>query len=399
LKLSENNTSANARVQSIDLLRGIIMIIMAIDHVRVFSGVMPGGPTAAIFFTRWITHFCAPAFAFYAGTSALLYLQKAGKSETIKFLITRGLLLVVLELTVVRFFWTFNFDYATFVHTNVFWMLGWCMVILAMFVRVRPLTVGLIGVAIIFGQQLFQYIPYVFPSSIQETVANYWRFFYPSELATKPTTAIIPGFVLPEVLGISVLYVIIPWIGVMMAGYGFGQLLLQEPQRVKKFALRIGIGATLLFIVVAPALVLYNPPAGDAPFLLKVLGQQKYPPTQLYLLMTLGPLIALIPWADKVKGKLADAVILIGRVPMFYYLIHLFLIHLSAFVVNLILSGNIQHEWYGTAPLVGIPAEQRWSLPVLYLVWIIDVVILYYICQWYARYKANHRDIVWLKYL
>src|SRR5215813_7915550 len=145
-----------SRIQSIDILRGAVMVLMAIDHVRVYSGLPAGGPTAGIFFTRWITHFCAPAFAFFAGTSALLYGRKlADRGALARYLLTRGLILVVLELTLIRFTWTFNIDYGRFVLAGVIWMLGWCMVILGGLVRLSPGAVGIIGLAVVFCQQVF----------------------------------------------------------------------------------------------------------------------------------------------------------------------------------------------------------------------------------------------------
>lgn len=378
------------------------MIIMAIDHVRVYSGLPAGGPTVGIFFTRWITHYCAPAFVFFAGTSAFLYLTKTGsKSEITKFLITRGLLLVVLELTVIRFFWMFNFNYGDFTFSGVIWALGWCMVLLAAFVRLKPMTVAIIGLFIIFFQQVFSYVPSLFPASIQESVASFWGVFYPAALEGKSGSSILSGSSgIPTFLGISIFYVLIPWIGVMMAGFGFGQLLLRSSEEVKKLCLRLGIGATLLFIIAGSIIVLQKPAEeNEMPFLFQLLNQQKYPPSQLYILMTIGPLIALIPWAEKIKGAVANATIMIGRVPMFYYLLHILLIHLSAFVMNLILYGAIHQEWYASAPFVGMAEEDRWSLPLLYFVWVVDVIILYFICCWYAQYKADHPEKKWLKYL
>ena len=397
----ETHQKLTQRIQSVDFLRGAVMIIMAIDHVRVYSGLPAGGPTAGIFFTRWITHYCAPAFVFFAGTSAFLYFSKTGnKSEVARFLVTRGLLLVLLELTVIRFFWMFNFDFANFTFSGVIWALGWCMVLLAAFVPLRPMIVGVIGLLIIFFQQLFQYVPSLFPLSMQESVAKFWSVFYPSVLEGKSGSSLLSGSSgIPTFLGISIFYVLIPWIGVMMAGYGFGKLLLRSKEEVKKLCLRIGISSIVLFIIVGSVFILRQPEGDDTAFIFKLLGQQKYPPSQLFLLMTLGPLIALVPWAEQVKGWFARAVIMIGRVPMFYYLLHLLLIHLSAFMVNLILSGSIHQEWYETAPFVGMSEDQRWSLPLLYLVWLMDVVILYYICRWYAQYKSNHPEKTWLKYL
>jgi uncharacterized membrane protein len=403
LETSQQKGHGLARLQSIDILRGAVMIIMAIDHVRVYSGIPAGGPTVGIFFTRWITHFCAPAFVFFAGTSAFLYLQKSGdKNDLAKFLVTRGLLLVLLELTVVRCSWMFNFDFVNFTFTGVIWTLGWGMVILAAFLRLRPSTIGVIGLIIIFAQQAFQFVPNIFPSSIRESVATIWGFFYPSVSDHVSGATKLSGISgLQSALGIRIFYVLIPWIGAMMAGYGFGQFLLLEPTSRVRICFRIGFSAILLFLVAGTAIILLQSPGqgGDTPFIFKLLGQQKYPPSQLYLLMTLGPLIALIPWADKIKGWFADAIKMVGRVPMFYYLVHIPLIHLSAFVVNFIRTGSIHQDWYTTVPFLSMPEEQRWGLPLLYLVWAIDVIILYFVCRAYAQYKSNHPEKGWLKYL
>jgi uncharacterized membrane protein len=393
---------AGVRVQSVDVLRGLVMIIMAIDHVRVYSGIPAGALTAGIFFTRWITHFCAPSFAFFAGTSAFLYYSKTGdRKALVNFLVSRGLLLAVFELTIVRFFWTFNFDYATFTITGVLWMLGWCMVLLAAFVRIKPLTLAVIGVSMVLLQFLFAQVPLLFPHSMQETVARYWNFFYPAAVAGKEGVVIGAGSGgLPSVLGISIFYVILPWLGVMMAGFGFGAMLQKDPALVRKYCLWMGLGITSAFLIGATIKALYFWAPGDStPFFARLLGQQKYPPSQFYVMMTLGPVIALVPWAQRATGWLVDAIKLIGRVPMFYYLVHILLIHLSAFVVNLFLHGNIHQDWYETAPFVGIAEGDRWSLGILYLVWAIDVVILYFVCAKYARYKAEHPEIKWMKYV
>ncbi|HTF21434.1 MAG TPA: heparan-alpha-glucosaminide N-acetyltransferase domain-containing protein [Chryseolinea sp.] len=393
---------AGVRIQSVDVLRGLVMIIMAIDHVRVYAGIPAGGLTVGIFFTRWITHFCAPSFAFFAGTSAFLYYHKTGdRKALINFLVTRGLLLAVFELTIVRFFWTFNFDYAAFTITGVLWMLGWCMVLLAAFVRIKPITLAAIGVTMVLLQSLFARLPLLFPENLQEGVARYWGFFYPAVVAGKEGVVIGAGSGgLPEAFGISIFYVILPWLGVMMAGFGFGALLLKDAALVRKLCLWIGLGITLAFLIGATVKALYfYAPDDTTPFFVRVLGQQKYPPSQFYVMMTLGPIIALVPWAQRATGWLVDAVKMIGRVPMFYYLLHILLIHLSAFVVNLVLYGNIHQDWYVTAPFVGIEEANRWTLPILYIVWAIDVVVLYFVCAKYARYKADHPEIGWMKYV
>lgn len=386
-----------SRIQSIDFLRGAVMIIMAIDHVRVYSGIPAGGLTAGIFFTRWITHFCAPAFTFLAGTSAYLYLQKSGdKTNLAKFLVTRGLLLVILEVTVIRFFWTFNFDYGIITFTGVIWMLGWCMIILAALIRLRPVVIGVTGICIIFFQQAFQYVPQILSAPADGFIATLWRFFYPASSGSMAGAAKLTGISsLPEAFGIRVFYVIIPWIGVMMAGFWFGQVF-RDGESLKRKCIGIGVAAIVLFISGATFL---STPISGTPFIFTILGQQKYPPSQLYLLMTLGPVIALVPWAERIKGGLVEAVKIIGRVPMFYYLVHLLLIHISALVINILFTGSIQLEWYSTVPFVHVPENERWGLPLLYFVWAIDIVLLYLVCRWYAIYKSIHPEKQWLKYL
>jgi uncharacterized membrane protein len=375
------------RIRSIDLLRGAVMVLMAIDHVRVYSGVPPGGPSPGIFFSRWVTHFCAPAFVFLAGVSAFLYGKKlANNGKLAGYLITRGLLLVLLELTVIRFFWTFNFSYSEFVLAGVIWMLGWSMVALAALVRLRPSIVGIIGLAIIFFQQVFQYVPGIVPESIRQPFGYAWEFIYPAGLEAFP--------------GVTVLYVLVPWIGVMAAGYGFGSVFLLEAEKRRRICFQIGGAAIVLFLVIGSALI-FTQPAGtdDPPFIFRLLNQRKYPASPLFLLMTLGPLVFLLPFAENWKGKLAEIMIIIGKVPFFYYLLHILLIHISALFVNLIREGNMHPEWYTTAPYASVPPEQRWSLGLLYLVFLIDVVLLYFACRWYAKYKAEHNDKKWLKYI
>ncbi|WP_295798488.1 heparan-alpha-glucosaminide N-acetyltransferase domain-containing protein [Mucilaginibacter sp.] len=383
---SQNKPSSN-RIQAVDLLRGAVMVLMAIDHVRVYSGMPAGGPDPGIFFTRWVTHFCVPAFVFLAGSSAFLYGNKLNdRHKLTRFLLTRGLLLVVLELTLIRFCWTFNLNYGQFMLAGVIWMLGWCMVLMALFVRLRPVTMGIAGLLVMFGQQLFHFVPLLLPQNWRGHFGWFWEFVYPSD-----------GDWLP---GINILYVIVPWIGVMMAGYGFGTILLKQNEDRKKTCLRIGISAIIVFLV-ASILVNYFGPAynGDKPFLFRILDQKKYPASQLYLLMTLGPLIALVPFANQIKGRVADIFITFGRVPFFYYLLHIPLIHLLALGVNYVRERNIHQDWYGTAPYTEIAPEHRWGLPILYSVFIIAEVILYLACRYYAKYKAAHPEKKILTYI
>jgi uncharacterized membrane protein len=375
-----------SRIQSIDIVRGAVMVLMAIDHVRVYSGIPAGGPTAGIFFTRWVTHFCAPAFVFLAGTSAFLYGRKLGHPRSLAgYLVTRGLLLVLLELTLIRFFWTFNFDYSNFVLAGVIWMLGWCMVLLAGLVWLPTKAVGIIGLCLIFFQQIFHELPQALPVQIRNSVGWIWEFIYPAGLE--------------QWRAVSILYVLVPWLGVMAAGYAFGVVMIREEEERRRLCLRIGLSSTLLFLVAAGAVLFLHPnPDDPRPLLFQLLNQNKYPASQLFLLMTLGPTIALLPLAERAHGWSAEMLRTFGRVPMFYYLLHIPAIHMAALIVTLLREGSVHPEWYAQAPFASVPPQFRWGLPLLYLVFAIVVALLYFACRWFAGVKARHSE-GWLRYL
>lgn len=371
------------RLSSIDLIRGVVMVLMAIDHVRVYSGIPAGGSDPGVFFTRWITHFCVPAFVFFAGTGAFLQGSNTGDKHALaRFLLLRGLLLIFLELTLIRFCWTFNFDYGQFTLAGVIWMLGWCMVVLAALVRLPVVVIGIIGLALIFFQQFVGWVELLLPAAVRPI----WEFIYPG--GAKPWE------------GLSILYTIVPWIGVMAAGYAFGVVMQLDPAKRRRICLWVGLPAIVLFIGIGGGFMLSHPtpPGGMSP-LLRLLNQTKYPASQLYLMMTLGPIIALLPWAEQAHGWLANIFLVFGRVPLFYYLLHIPLIHCSALFVNFLRQGVSHQEWYATAPFNWIPEPERWTLGILYVVWFADVAVLYFVCRWYASYKAAHPEIKGLKYL
>jgi uncharacterized membrane protein len=380
------------RIASIDIVRGAVMVLMAIDHVRVYSGVPAGGPTAGIFFTRWVTHFCAPAFVFLAGTSAYLYGLKSQATSPgdmrplAKYLVTRGLLLVLLELTVIRASWTFGVDYSQFILAGVIWMLGWCMVLLAGLIWLPTRGIGIIGLFVIVFQNVFEPLGRMLPESWRWL----WEFIYPVGAEVR---------IGQHGPAVSVLYTIVPWIGVMAAGYAFGAIMVRDPLDRRRLCLRIGLSATALFVVAAGlAVLLGSAPADAPPAIFRFLNQRKYPASQLFLLMTLGPTIALLPAADRARGWLADALGTFGRVPMFYYLLHIPLIHALALVAWLVRDGHVDGSRFATAPYVSIPPAERWGLPLLYLVFAIAVVMLYVACRWFAGVKAR-RQGGWLSYL
>jgi uncharacterized membrane protein len=376
------------RVRSIDVVRGLVCVLMAIDHVRVYSGLPAGGPSPGIFLTRWVTHFVAPVFCFFAGTGAYFLGKRLQDAAALrKFLVTRGLLLVVLELTLIRFLWAFHVG-PDFMLAGVIWMLGWCMVLLGLFVGMNARLVGSIGIGIVVLQQLF-----FLPGRFVSTIASPWSFIYPSPAESAP-------------LGINVLYVIVPWIGVMMAGFGFGVLMQREDGARNRMLIRLGLGMIAGWLILGTAYAIATGGGGSEegggegapPFWMRLLNQQKYPASQVFLLMTLGPAILLLPYAERWKGWAGRALEIFGRVPMWYYLMHLLVIHLVALGVNAIRMGTWTNEWFTTAPYAQIPPEGTWNLGLLYLVWAVCVLVLYPLCKWYAeRKRAN--PATWMRYI
>lgn len=382
---SRTHTSPVGRIISLDVMRGVVMVLMALDHVRVYSGIPAGGPTPGVFFTRWITHFCAPAFVFFAGTAAFLHGRKLGnKSALARYLITRGIFLVILELTVIGFAWSFSFNYGSFALAGVIWMLGWCMILLAALIWLPNWLIAALGLVIVLFQNVFGLVPRLMPNGLRNSAGWLWEFVYPGGL--NP----------PEFL--NILYVLVPWIGVMALGYAFGAIMNREPAERNKICLRIGLTATALFLVFGTLLVFLESPAEQAPpAFIRLLNQEKYPASQLFLLMTLGPTIALVPVAERAHGWLGNVLSIFGRVPLFYYLIHIPLIHVVALIVWYLRDGTTHSDAFVTAPYVWMP-DHRWSLPLLYLVWLIVIVLLYFPCRWFAGIKARHRKR-WLSYL
>jgi uncharacterized membrane protein len=390
-------SASSTRIASVDLIRGAVMVLMAIDHVRVYSGLPAGGPTAGIFFTRWITHFCAPAFIFLAGTSAFLYGRR--HDDLSRHLLTRGAWLVLLELTFVRVMWTFNFDFANYELAGVIWVIGWCMILMAGLVKLPIKAVAATGLVIIAGHNLMDsHLGAVIQGLPDNPLAWLWKVMY-------------IGFFAGPVGNLMVLYSIVPWIGVMAAGYAFGVVLTLEPERRNRICLTIGLGAIALFLVLRGFNIYGDPRPWTAisqnpnappppPALFRFLNTNKYPASLLFLLMTLGPTIALIPALEPARGAVARRISVFGRVPFFYYMLHIPLIHLLALLVSKIRLGTVSPWLFENHPMGNGPAPDgyTWGLGTLYLVWAIAVVILYFACRWYADLKARRSDW-WLGYL
>jgi len=260
------------------------------------------------------------------------------------------------------------------------------MVLLAGLVFLPTWVVGIIGLVIIVFQDVFGPLGRALPESAHVV----WEFLYPVG------AGVTIGHRGPSV---AVLYSIVPWVGVMAAGYALGGIMVREPAERRRLCLRVGLGATALFVAAAGLGVLLNPAPADAPpALVRFLNQRKYPASQLFLLMTLGPTIALLPVAERMGGWFARMLETFGRVPMFYYLLHIPLIHATALLVWFARDGRANDSRFATAPYVSIPPGERWGLPLLYLVFVIVVVLLYPVCRWFAGVKAR-RPRGWLRYV
>jgi uncharacterized membrane protein len=380
------------RIVAVDLLRGIIMIVMALDHVRDYFTPFPYDPTdlskasVGLFLTRWVTHFCAPIFVFLAGTSAYLYRRNSGctTAHLQRFLVTRGLWLVFLELTFVSFFWQFGYHGMIL---QTLWSLGWSMVALAMLLYL-PLSVMLgIAALMIVGHNALDGI------HVQD-FGDYgllWAFVH--EFYFDQVT---PNFF------IAVGYPLVPWIGVMAAGYGFGLLLELEQGRRDRLMIRIGLGLIAAFLVLRLGNIygdsrLWAPnPRGFVYTALQVLNTSKYPPSLQYLLMTLGPALLLMPLLERWRGAWTERVAVFGRVPFFYYMLHLPLIHLAALIWTETAFGvNTLGDFFHSE----LPPGYAPSLLRAYLVWAATILLLYPLCRRYADYKRAHREQWWLSYL
>jgi uncharacterized membrane protein len=382
------------RLVGLDVLRGLVMVLMAIDHVRVFSGLPAGGATWGLFFTRWATHFCAPVFVFLAGTGAYLYGKK--HADLPRYLLTRGAWLVVLELTVVRLCWTFNLDFAHYALAGVIWVIGWSMILMSLLVRLPLFAVAAFGLLLVAGHDLFDGRFQDIAGGLgQGPLDALWRILYVGFFA---------GPIQLGPLNLFVLYSLVPWVGVMALGYAFGSVMTRKAEQRARICLALGLGATALFLVLRwfelygdPRPWRGRPAMSDA---LAFFDTSKYPASLLFLLMTLGPAIALLPLCERARGPLAGVLETFGRVPLFFYLLHIPLIHALALCVSQLRTGELDPWLFANHPLGNpkAPTGYVWPLPVLYAVWLAAVVLLYPACLWFAHLKAR-RPERWLTYL
>jgi uncharacterized membrane protein len=385
-----------SRLQSIDIIRGAVMVLMAIDHVRVYSGLPAGGPTLGIFFTRWVTHFCAPAFVFLAGTGAYLGREKLGDVRRLSsYLALRGAWLILLELTVIRIAWTFNLDFRDYLLAGVIWMIGWSMILMAGLVHLPLRAIAAFGIVMIAGHNVLDlFAPKLLPAVRESRLSWLWTVIY---YAFTSGTDIQLGSNGPNLV---VLYSIVPWVGVMAAGYAFGAVMRMKDDQRRRWCLLLGLGATAAFLVLRTIDVYGDPGHWHNRPALAFLATTKYPASLLFLLMTLGPTIALIPLLERARGRVAQVLAVFGRVPLFYYLLHIPLIHALALLVSYVRLGEVSPWLFANHPMGNPPAPPgyTWSLPLLYTVTIVAVAILYWPCRWFADLKRVRRE-AWLSFL
>lgn len=396
---SETGRRTGARVQAVDVLRGLVMIIMALDHTRdyVHSAAMAFAPedlsqtTPAIFMTRWVTHLCAPVFMLCAGLGAFLRLERGGtKAELSRFLISRGLWLVVLEFTLVRwgFFFDLSFDPLFLL---VFWALGLSMLTLALLIYLPDTVLLAVSAGMIASHNLLDGIqPQQFGSE-----GWVWQILHVQGVWVTGGPVVI------------VAYPLVPWIGVMAAGYCAGRVYRLSPDRRHALLMRLGFVLSVAFVIVR-GVNLYGDPRPWGPqstgirTVLSFLNTTKYPPSLAFLLMTLGPALILLACAERLRVGEKHPLLVFGRVPLFYFVVHIPLIHAAAIALT----------WlrYGTAPFLFVPpptlgtpravfpADYGWDLWVVYGVTAFVVIALYPLCAWLSRLKARRRDW-WLSYV
>jgi uncharacterized membrane protein len=391
----------NKRIESIDILRGIVMVIMALDHVRDYFHFSANNAnpmdlattTPLLYFTRWITHFCAPIFIFLSGTSIYLQSLRKTKFELSRFLITRGLWLILLEIVVNTFGWSFNPSFPAF-FMQVIWAIGISMVLMGVFIFLPYLLILTLGLTIVFGHNTLDYFEQQpdFKSSLLWDIMHHGVF---------KTFEIIKGH------SILIIYPFLPWTGLMMLGYCLGKLYTNEySEKIRLRNLKIKGISLILFFIVLRATNLYGNPSDWTTqktwfySALSFLDVEKYPPSLLYLCMTIGPALLGLAWLENIKSKWKAGFIVFGRVALFYYVLHIYLIH---FLCMLIFFANGHTMADAVSPESHIPfyfviMGEGFSLTGVYLIWLVVLAILYPFCKKYDAYKTKHKEKKWLSY-
>lgn len=385
------------RINSIDIVRGIVMVIMALDHVRDMMHInsITQSPTnletttPVLFFTRWITYLCAPAFVFLAGTSAYLSNKKKNNIELSRsFLLKRGLYLILLELVVVNFALYFDPGFHTIIF-EVIATIGFGFIIVGLLLKASLKTIGIIGLVIIFGHNLVAFIPFANGSILKSVVS---LFFSPGAFPLFAGSVFVMA------------YPPIPWLGIMLIGYASGKSFELPVAKRKSLFIKIGSIAILLFIVIR-FINIYGDPVkwssqkSDLFTFLSFMNVTKYAPSLLFCLITLGIMFLLLALAERPMNKVFKIVSVYGKVPLFYFLIHFFLIHFIM-VALMFLQGFSWSQMDFASGTFGRPKglQSGVELWVIYLIWISVVIMLYKPCLWFGNYKSAHKQW-WLKYI
>jgi len=385
------------RIDSIDFTRGLVMIIMALDHVRdlMHTTALTQDPTnletttAGLFLTRWITHLCAPTFVFLSGTSAFISLKnnpdiQAGR----KFLISRGLWLILLEFTVITLGLWADIKFRMMVF-QVIGAIGLGLICLSFMLKLSAKTIGVIGLTIIFGHNLLQGVS--FNDNIPLRV--FWAFLF--RLDVFPVT---PNFTF------AVLYPFIPWFGIMLTGYACGQLFLLEEKKRRRTLLLTGLSVLAFFVILRFANFYGDPipwKSQKSPLFtyLSFISIFKYPPSLLYTSLTLGVMFLILAASDGVRNRFVSIISVYGKVPLFYYILHWYLIHSLMFLLIFYQGFTWEELPFGAFQFGRPPANSGVELPYIYMIWAFVVITLYPLCKWYNRYKAAHRKKKWLRYI
>ncbi len=398
----DSQTKPGSRLSSIDALRGAVMIVMALDHTRDFFhvGAMSFSPTdltqtwPVLFFTRWITHFCLPVFMFTAGMGVFLFGQRNHtKRQLSRFLWTRGLWFIGLELTVMQLAYNFSLSFRFMILLVILWIFGICMIAMAALIHLPIRWLAALSVIVMAFHNCLDGIG----ASRFGSFARVWNLLHqPGVISVAGRQVLVP-------------YTFLPWIGVMGAGFCFGQVFLLEPAKRRRIMLRAGVALTVTFLVVR-GINLYGDPAPWAHqksgvfTLLSFLNCTKYPGSLDFLLMTLGPALLVLAYLDERRFKPNNPLIVFGRVPMFYFILHFYLIHALAVLAAWLRYGSAAAGFiFNPLPSMGgpqqlFPANFGYGLWVVYGVWLLVVVSLYPVCRWFARVKATRSDW-WLSYL
>ncbi len=374
------------------------MVIMALDHVRDFfhlggatsDPLDPHTTTPILYFTRFITHYCAPVFVFLAGTSAYLYGRNKTRKALARFLFTRGLWLIFVEIAIMSLLWWFNPKYEL-INLQVIWAIGLSMVLLSAIVFLPLKWIAVLGFTIVFGHNLLDGITV----EGQDPTAILWYITHQSGMASYGDHVVL------------FYYPVLAWVGVMSLGFAFGTFYDRERSAAfrKKWLLRIGVGAIALFFVLR-GLNVYGDlfrwesiDRGGFYTFLSFMNVTKYPPSLLFVLITLGPAMLFLVAIENVQNRLTDWLLVFGRVPFFYYVIHVFVIHLAAVIGLLITGGNWRIMIVDASLFTGLWDGYGYPLYVTYLVWIGVVILLYFPSRAYMRYKLQNKHKAWLSYM